>query len=352
MSLALAATAASITAWVTAATVSGAVAWAGPVDRPRDRGAHQSPTPTAGGLGVIAGTCVGLWLFAAMAGAATESGKIAAALGFASALGLLGGLDDLYDLDARLKFLVQIALALLFAVLVARIEAIPITSTLTLSLGPVIGALGTALWILVVVNAINFMDGANGLASGAGATVLLALAASGFLGGSPAVGAAALAAALSGLGFLPWNFPNARLFQGDAGALFTGFFLAALAVIGAGQEGHGPTFVLFAPLALLPFLTDVLLTLLMRARARKRLFDAHKEHLYQRWLLRRGGSHRALTLRIYLIMAVFAGAALALRTAGPLLQFGGFAAATLAAAAGWLALSRSLAKGQGVRPPG
>ena len=330
-------------ALLAAAAASGLVAWAGPVDRPRDRGSHRTPTPTSGGLGIIAGTSLGLLAFAALAPAPAplaDLGRIAATLGFAAALGLVGGLDDLFDIGARAKLLIQAALSLAFAIFVARIEAIPLAPGAALPLGPIVGVIGTALWLVVATNAVNFMDGANGLAPGGIVIVLAALASAALLGGSPLLGAAALSTAFAGLGFLPWNFPRARLFQGDAGALFSSFMVAALAVIGAGPSGRGPAFVLFAPLALLPFLADVLLTLLDRARARKRLLDAHAEHLYQRWLARSGGSHVALALRTYLIMAVFAGAALALTGAGTLMQTLGFAAALIAAVVGWAILRR------------
>lgn len=328
-------------ALLAAAAASGLVAWAGPVDRPRDRGSHRTPTPTSGGLGIIAGTSVGLLAFAALAPAPlADLGRIAATLGFAAALGLVGGLDDLFDIGARAKLLIQAALSLAFALLVARIEAIPLAPDAALPLGPIVGVIGTALWLVVATNAVNFMDGANGLAPGGLVIVLAALASAALLGGSPLLGAAALSTAFAGLGFLPWNFPRARLFQGDAGALFSSFMVAALAVIGAGPSGRGPAFVLFAPLALLPFLADVLLTLLDRARARKRLLDAHAEHLYQRWLAGSGGSHVALALRTYLIMAVFAGAALALTGVGALLQTLGFVAALIAAVVGWVMLRR------------
>ena len=342
MTLAGAGLAGSAVALGTAAAVSGVVAWAGPIDRPRDRGSHHIPTPTSGGLGVIAGACLGLLVFARLAPAPmSDLGRIAAALGLACALGLVGALDDLFDLGARIKFLLQIALALIFAVFVARIEAIALTETASLSLGPALGVVGTSLWLLVVVNAVNFMDGANGLAPGAVIITLLAFAFAAFSGGAPACGGAALAAATAGLGFLPWNFPKARLFQGDAGALFSGFLLAELAVIGAGARGQGSVFVLFAPLALSPFLIDVLLTLLMRARGKRPLFDAHKDHLYQRWLSRHGRSHLALAWRMFSVMGACALASTLLRTVGPTLQLCGFALATVVGVALWGLLSRS-----------
>jgi len=341
VNLAGASIAGSAVALTVAGAISGAVAWAGPVDRPRERGSHRIPTPTSGGLGIMAGAAVGLLVFALLSPAPlTDVDRIAGALSFAAALGLLGALDDLLDLGAKIKFLAQIALALLFAIFVARIEAIPITGALNLPLGKVAGVIGTALWLVVVVNAVNFMDGANGLAPGAAAIVLIAFALAAFAAGATLCGGAALTAALGGMGFMYWNFPKARLFQGDAGALFSGFFLAELAVISAGSRGDGPIFVLFVPLALLPFLVDVLLTLLARAIRRQRLFDAHSDHLYQRWLARHGASHQRLAWRLFGVMALFSATALALRRVGPAGQLGGFAAATGAAVIAWIVVSR------------
>jgi UDP-N-acetylmuramyl pentapeptide phosphotransferase/UDP-N-acetylglucosamine-1-phosphate transferase len=116
--------------------------------------------------------------------------------------------------------------------------------------------------------------------------------------------------------------------------------LAALAVVGAGEHGRGPVFVLFAPLALVPFLADVLLTLLARARARKALFDAHREHLYQRRLISAGGSHTKVTAAAWGATAVFAAAALALRNTPPWLQAAGVGAGVLIAILSWRRLGR------------
>ena len=291
----------------------------------------------------MAGTCAGLLVFSAFVPSpAVDQGRIAAALGFAAALGLVGALDDLLDLGARIKLLIQVALSLVFALFVARIEIIPLTTTLSLPLGPVVGVLGTALWLVVVTNAVNFMDGSNGLAAGSTAIVLAAFSAAAFLKGDVALGAAAVISAVAAAGFLPWNFPKAKLFQGDAGALFSSFMVAALALIGAEPHAGGTVFVLFVPLALLPFLADVLLTLLERARARKPLLDAHSEHLYQRWLAAHGGSHVGLACRVFLVMAVFAGAALLLRNAGPTAQLIGFAVGVAVCGGGWAFQRRKL----------
>jgi UDP-N-acetylmuramyl pentapeptide phosphotransferase/UDP-N-acetylglucosamine-1-phosphate transferase len=341
MTLAAAIFAGVAAALVVAAAVTGLIAWSGPVDRPRERGAHVRPTPTGGGLGVIAGAAAGLLVFAWAAPSDPAFPKIAASFGLAALLGLIGALDDHYDFGARPKLAAQTILALVFALFVARIEAIPLTRDAALPLGAVLGVIGTVLWLVVAVNAVNFMDGVNGLAAGGVAIVFMAFGAAALASGAEVLGGAALIGGAALVGFLPWNFPTARLFQGDAGALFSSFLLAALAVVGAGEQGRGPVFVLFAPLALIPFLADVLLTLLARARARKPLFNAHREHLYQRRFIAGGGSHVAVTLAAWGVTALFAAAALALLGAPPWAQAGGVGVGVAIAVIGWLRLGRS-----------
>ncbi len=319
-----------------AAVVSGVAAGllvrAGPIDTPHARGLHQRPTPTSGGLAIMAGAGAGGWAFAALAPPCADLRLVAAAVGFAGLLGAVGAADDLLDFGAAAKLAVQAVLALLFAALVARIEALPLGFGASLPLGTLAGVGGTALWLVVAGNAVNFMDGANGLAPGAVAIALLGLGAAGLLAGMPAVGGLALAAAAAGGGLLPWNV-GGRLFQGDAGALFSSFLFGALAVV---ASVHRPPLLLyFGPLALLPLLTDVLLTLLVRARRREPLMQAHRDHLYQLWLRRTGQPHLALAWRVWLIVAVAAAAALGLQHAPVALQPPLFALAVLACAAAW-----------------
>jgi UDP-N-acetylmuramyl pentapeptide phosphotransferase/UDP-N-acetylglucosamine-1-phosphate transferase len=333
-------------AGVSAAAAAGGaalVAWAGPLDAPRARSSHATPTVTSGGLAILAAAALGLAVFGQLAPEGrTDLARVALAFGFAGALGLLGALDDLFDLGARPKLLLQAAASAVFAGLVARIETLPLGFGLAADLGVVAGVLGTGLWLVVATNAVNFMDGANGLAGGCVAIALAALGAAGLIHGQPAVGAAALVAAAAIAGFLPWNLPARRLFQGDVGALFTGFLVAALAVVGATAQPDRALSVYLVPFALTPFLTDVLLTLAVRARRGRSLFEAHRDHLYQLWLTRTGGSHAALALRAWVITALYAGAGLASEWAPegtrPLL----FAAGVAVCAAAWTAARRRL----------
>lgn len=326
-----------------AGVLGGLVAWAGPVDLPRDRGMHHRPTPTSGGLAILAGASVGALVFAALVGGHDNAGlaRIAAILGFSGAVGLLGAVDDLFDVGAKTKLLLQVLVALLYGAVVARIEAVPLGAGLSLPLGPILGSVGTALWIVVVTNAVNFMDGANGVAAGALAVALAVLGLACLSAGVPLLGGLALAGAAANLGFLPWNV-RGKLFQGDVGALFTGFLVSSIAVAAAGSNARGPVGLYFAPIALLPFLTDVLLTLLHRARRKQNLLQAHRDHLFQLWLQHTGLSHAALARRVATVMLGFGLYALAVQRAPGGLQPPLFVLALAVAVFGWRAWRRRL----------
>ena len=140
--------------------------------------------------------------------------------------------------------------------------------------------LSTVLWLLFATNAMNFIDGLNGLAGG------VALIAAAFLAGIAAAhgGWFAYFAALllvAGLaGFLPFNFPRAHIFMGDVGSQFCGFILAVLAVVASRFDNVELSF-LIVPMLLSGVLFDVAFTLIRRALAGERLTEPHRGHLYQ-----------------------------------------------------------------------
>jgi UDP-N-acetylmuramyl pentapeptide phosphotransferase/UDP-N-acetylglucosamine-1-phosphate transferase len=128
-----------------------------------------------------------------------------------------------------------------------------------------------------------------------------------------------------------------RIFQGDAGALFSGFLVAGLALVAADRV---PLFL--APFALTPILTDVLLTLLVRARRGERLFEPHRDHLYQLWLRRTGRSHAALAIRVWALTTAYGLAGLASLAAPAQAQPPLFALGVAVAAGLWGAARRRL----------
>jgi UDP-N-acetylmuramyl pentapeptide phosphotransferase/UDP-N-acetylglucosamine-1-phosphate transferase len=322
-----------------AAGLAGAISWAGPIDPPTARGAHRRPTPTSGGVAVMGAAGLGLLLWPA---AGTNGWRLAATLALALVMGVIGALDDLFDIGAKTKLLLQAALALVFAAFVAHVEVLPLGLGLNLPLSPVVGIAGVALWIVVATNAVNFMDGANGVAPGAQVCLFIAMTVAAW-GRSPLVAEVSIVAALACAGFLPWNL-RGRLFQGDAGALFCGFLFAGLAILStAPSAGSRGLSLYFGPLVLLPFLTDVLLTLAVRARRGQSLLQAHRDHLYQLWLRQDSQpSHAALAWRVMLIMAVYGGVGLVMLACPPRVQPEIFAAAVAFSALGWGLLRRRL----------
>ena len=250
------------------------------MDTPEARKAHTRPTPKGGGVGVVLAFLVGiafLYRYAEFARLADPyfRGVIAAS----AAIAIVSFLDDLYDWPFTVKLSAQV-----LAAAVAVGSGLYVTEYRAPMFGYIpVGWLGvplTAIWLLFTTNAMNFIDGLNGLASG------VALIACLFLGGIAAwhgawfVYAACFLLAAGLTGFLPFNFPRARIFMGDVGSQFCGFMLAVLAVVAGRIEGVPLSFLL-VPMLLFGVLYDVAFTLVRRARDGEAVTKPHRGHLYQ-----------------------------------------------------------------------
>jgi len=251
------------------------------MDHPDDhRKVHRQPTPKSGGVGIVVAFLVGigvLYQFADYARLADPYflGVIEASLAIAA----VAFLDDMYDWPFTVKLGAQV-LAALVAVstgLYVHDYRLPYIHAVALTwVAPPL----TVLWLLFATNAMNFIDGLNGLASGVSLITALFLAVIAYThGGWFAYGASLLLA--SGLaGFLPFNFPRARIFMGDVGSQFCGFMLAVLAVVASRFDGVELSFLL-VPMLLSGVLFDVAFTLVRRWHAGERLTAPHRGHLYQ-----------------------------------------------------------------------
>ncbi|MCI4644298.1 MAG: hypothetical protein MRY64_05895 [Hyphomonadaceae bacterium] len=232
---------------------------------------HVRPVATGGGIGIATGHLALLYWQSSAQSAGFDVITLSALV--AMLFLVIGLIDDLRPISARTK------LVLLLLASIAGCAAgwflfgskLLGTTGALLSLGLILGG---ALWVFVLANATNFMDGANGVALGSGAVML---AAYGVLGLPVCLLIAAIA------GFLVLNLTG-RLFAGDAGALYVGVWVAALGLIGV-VEGRFSIWV--PPLIALPFLADVILTVVWRARRGGNVLQAHNVHAYQ--LLRRVG---------------------------------------------------------------
>lgn len=290
-------------AWMLCPVVIAAGLWDAP-DNARKQ--HQAPTPSAGGLAAAAGFAIAIAALAywpnarwsdALAGDAFQRTGFALVAVFAALL--VGLLDDLRNLAARIKFAVLAALSFYVAIFVARAEVLPIGGAVVLEFGLIFGVLGSALWVFTLTNTANFMDGANGLSMGSMAVGFVGMGLLGALHGAPHVAAISACAVGGLLGFVMWNFPAGKVFAGDAGALFTGMLAAAAGLLLVQDAGISPV---IPPLLFFPLLADVLLTLAYRVRRRRPMLQAHRDHLFQVGL-RAGMTHPRIALTYWIVTA-------------------------------------------------
>lgn len=304
------------------ATRLGAVAY------PRERDVHVTPTPRMGGLAMFLGVVCAVFLASQLPaltrGFVYSSGMPAVLVAGAVIMGI-GLIDDRWGLDALTKFAGQItAASVLVTMGVAwSVLYIPIGGVGTIVLDQASSILLTLALTVSVVNAMNFVDGLDGLAAGLGLITALAICmfSVGLLrdhGGDvlfypPAVISVVLAGAC--LGFLPHNFHRAKIFMGDSGSMLIGLMLAAASTTAAGpvsQNAYGARdvfallspFLLVAAVIFVPML-DLLLAIVRRTRAGRSAFSPDKMHLHHR-LLQIGHSHRRVVLLIYLWVGIVA----------------------------------------------
>ncbi len=272
----------------------------GRFDRPDERKVHKRPMVRLGGVSIFAGFLTALivvWRLGGFGSLPPDKEweiwgvTIGAVVFFA-----IGLMDDLFNLSAFSRLVMQVAVASLVWKVGVRIEFLSVPFDGLVDIGwfslPV-----TVLWLVGMVNAINWIDGLDGLAagvSGIAAVVMLIVAL--FMDQSAA---ALIAAALAGgaLGFLRYNFNPAQIFMGDGGAYFMGFTLAGVGVIGL-VKTTAVTAVLLPYLILAVPMLDMWVVIVSRLCRGKSPFSADKAHLHHR-LLKAGTSQRLAVLFIY-----------------------------------------------------
>lgn len=279
------------------------------MDIPGQRSAHASPTPRGGGLGVVAAILTGLTTlyFSARYARLGDPYFLGVISGFA-AIALVSLADDILGFSFVWKLAAQ-----LVAAIVAVASGLYLDTLFLPVVGPVpLGAFGipfTLGFILFVTNTMNFIDGLNGLCAGIAVVAGVALAVLAASEGGNFVYFGALLLAAGCLGFLPFNFPRARIFLGDVGSQAIGYWLAVLAVAAAGFDSTRVPFFL-VPILLAAPLFDVAFTLVRRLLAGQPLAEAHRGHLYQ-LLARSGWNPLAVTLLHWAFAVVHAFAAFA-----------------------------------------
>lgn len=284
------------------------------LDAPNDRSLHAHPVPRTGGIAIVAGVAV--------ACALAQPG-IAVTLGAALALAAVSFADDLLGLPTLARLAAHLAAA---------------SAVIAFELGYSEPVLFTIFLLAIAwfTNLYNFMDGSDGLAGGMAVIGFGAYAVAAQLSGAGPFAALCASVAAAAAGFLVFNFPPARLFMGDAGSVPLGFLAGALGVVGW-SRGYWPIW--FPLLVFAPFVCDATLTLLRRALRRERVWQAHRDHYYQR-LVRMGFGHKGTAYVEYAVMAGCAAIALLARREPSAVQAGAvaLAAAALVAIAFWVDL--------------
>jgi UDP-GlcNAc:undecaprenyl-phosphate GlcNAc-1-phosphate transferase len=298
-------------------------------DQPDERKNHKAETPRLGGVAMALAVLLG-GVAAMLVGEYWFQGRFLRALlvGYGPVF-LVSLRDDIRPLGWWLRFPVQIAGATAFVLLLGPIQRmnLPLLGTFAVGIWGYPLSVG---WLLLTINAMNFIDGIDGLAAGIGAIAGTVLMVAVLPTGN--VPAAALAAVVAGAcaGFLFYNFPPARVFMGDSGATLVGFTLGAVALVGAGKNVAFAS--LMVPmLALAVPIVDAVRVLLHRSWRGRGLFEADRGHVHH-LLLSLGLGERRTLLLLYLVTALAGGVALFLARA-PRISFVFIGLLTLACAA-------------------
>ncbi|MEK4484779.1 MraY family glycosyltransferase [Psychrobacillus sp. FSL H8-0484] len=276
----------------------------GAVDTPNHRKVHARIMPRLGGLAIFFAFLVAFAFY-------RPDGEYDKAMLLGALIIIITGvLDDMFEITAKAKLLGQLLAAgsiviygglqiefinLPFGIFGGQLEfgyfAIPLT----------------ILWIIGITNAVNLIDGLDGLAAGVSAIALITLSGVAIMMGNPFVAAMAAILAASTLGFLVFNFYPAKIFMGDTGALFLGFMISVLALLGFKNV---TVVALIIPIIVLGVpISDTFFAIVRRIRMKQPLSAPDKSHLHH-CLLNVGFTHRQSVLIIYAIAAMFGIAAI------------------------------------------
>lgn len=286
----------------------------GVVDQPGGRHVHEYTTPRLGGVAVIVGFFVPLAGFAvvktnAMLGFLEHGNLVIGLLLGSAVVGVVGAVDDVRSLGPWAKLGAQTVAAVIAYQFGYRIEAVNVPLFGDIHMG-VLALPVTVFWFLAITNAINLIDGLDGLASGIALFATATNLAISYVNGSHVV--VLLSASLAGalLGFLRFNFNPAIIFLGDSGSMFLGFVLAATSVAGATTKSSTAIAILSPIIALGIPIMDTLLAMVRRTLAHQSIFAADRKHIHHK-LLDLGFTHRRVVLLLYGMSVALAVAAMA-----------------------------------------
>jgi UDP-GlcNAc:undecaprenyl-phosphate/decaprenyl-phosphate GlcNAc-1-phosphate transferase len=272
-----------------------------------ERRIHAQALPRLGGVAVYLATLAALPTLLLLNNSVTWSlsanrRQLLVVLVPASLVFLLGVYDDLRGAKARVKFIGQGLAASLFYALGGRIEVLSVPLLGAVKLPVLVGFLVTVLWVVMVTNAFNLIDGIDGLAAGAALFSAFVMIVISVVLGHPFVAVLALVLAGALTGFLRYNFNPASIFLGDSGSLFIGFLLAALSVLGV-QKASTAVAIAIPLMAFGLPIADTCFAVVRRFISQRPLFGGDREHIHH-MLLKRGWSQRRAALVLYGVCAL------------------------------------------------
>lgn len=294
----------------------------GLVDKPgEERRIHKVAVPRLGGVAIFISLLMTMTAMLAISGRLPKEGGLAGIAVGGTLIFVLGLLDDLESIPAKVKLLVQILAGCAAYSLGVRIKYIPIPLTMNFDFGfihlhggvPIAleqwGLPITVIWLVGVANAVNLIDGMDGLAAGVSAISSMTIWAVALAPSINQPYAALIAAVLAGalLGFLRWNFNPAHIFIGDSGAYLVGFVLAAVSITGVLKGATAatlivPTFVLVLLILFFPLL-DTSWAIIRRLAHGRSPLSPDAEHIHHQ-LLRAGLSQKKVAYLLYSVTAV------------------------------------------------
>ncbi|UII55632.1 undecaprenyl/decaprenyl-phosphate alpha-N-acetylglucosaminyl 1-phosphate transferase [Cytobacillus spongiae] len=271
----------------------------GAVDKPNNRKVHQRIMPRLGGLAIYISFLVGVLFL-------RPEGELVIPILIGSLIIIVTGvLDDMMELSAKFKLLGQLAAAATVVIGGVSVEYINVPFVGQIEFG-IFSIPLTILWIVGITNAINLIDGLDGLAAGVSSIALITISGMAILKGDLFVVSFGIILLGSTLGFLVYNFHPAKIFMGDTGALFLGFMIAVLSLLGFKNV---TVISLIVPVIILGVpISDTFFAIIRRIVNKQPLSAPDKSHLHH-CLLRFGYSHRQTVLIIYAMAAMFGLAA-------------------------------------------
>ena len=313
--------AAFVVSLITTPVIRKLAPWLRLVDLPGDRKVHVMPTPMGGGIAVFAGLLVpavsllmlrlsgeSVGVFRVLATTIARDGEVwwqTVGISIGGCVLFLTGLaDDRWNLSWKLRLGIQLLVAW-------GVTQCGVTATVFVA-QPWIGIVITVLWIMVLTNAMNFLDNMDGLSAGIGViAALMSVSILLLLVRQPheAVAAGLLLLAGSLTGFLCWNRPPASIFMGDSGSNLIGFLLATLTVTGTFYEHSGSRHVILAPLCILAIpLYDFVTVILIRLKSGRSPFHGDKSHFSHRLVeLGLRPAHAVLTIHLATLLTGLGG---------------------------------------------